>query len=306
MKYTILRRFASFMGRRSPETLRRLARFMAFVFWHCVPSRRKLAVEALQKHLHLSHDVAVRTARQSFEENFLSFLEIFHADQFFIDSCVSEVITPEVRAQLEAEDAPIVVATAHFGSWELMPGLAADTLPQRPRIVVVRRQEDPDVNRLMAEMRGARGLQVVDHRQASEIVLPKLRDTGVVAFLVDHNTSRKEAVFLPFLEDIAAVNMGPAMLALRAKAAVYPVFLARDDKGKRLLYIYPPLHTENLGGSIADRVQTIAQFYTDAVADVIKKHPEQWFWMHKRWKTRPPVEGTTLKKKKKNKRDEIS
>jgi KDO2-lipid IV(A) lauroyltransferase len=138
----------------------------------------------------------------------------------------------------------------------------------------------------MADLRGARGMLMIDHRKASDIVLPKLRAGGVAAFLVDHNTSRKEAMFLPFLEDTAAVNMGPASLALRAKAAVYPVFLIRDGKGGHILHLLPPLHTATLEGSIKERVQAIAAFYTDAVAEMVRRHPEQWFWMHRRWKTR--------------------
>ena len=289
MKYKFLCLIASWMGRLSPAALRRLARAMAFVTWHCLPSRREVAIAALQKHLHLSRNEATRLARKSFEENFVSFLEIFHADRFSIETSVSHEIFPEVRAELEAETAPLVIVTAHMGSWEMMPGLAADSVPHRHRMVIVRKHNDPDINRLMAALRGIRGMQVVDHRQASDTVLPKLRENGLAAFLVDHNCNRREAVFLPFLEDTAAVNMGPAMLALRAKAVVYPAFLVRDGEGKHLLYVYPPLRTADLTGSIAERVKVVAQFYTDAVADVVKKHPEQWFWMHKRWKTREKI-----------------
>jgi KDO2-lipid IV(A) lauroyltransferase len=130
----------------------------------------------------------------------------------------------------------------------------------------------------------------VDHRQASRTVLPKLRNKAAAAFLVDHNCSRKEAIFLPFLEDIAAVNSGPALLALRTNASVYPVFLLRDGKGRHILHILAPLHASELSGSIRERLKTIAAFYTDAVADMVRQYPEQWFWMHQRWKTRASEE----------------
>jgi KDO2-lipid IV(A) lauroyltransferase len=127
---------------------------------------------------------------------------------------------------------------------------------------------------------------VIDHRQASSTVLPNLRARGVAAFLVDHNSSRKESVFLPFLGDVAAVTIGPASLALRTKAAVYPVFLLRDGKGGHILHILPPLRTATLAGPVKERLRRIAAFYTDAVAEMVRQYPEQWFWMHKRWKTR--------------------
>lgn len=286
MRYKLLRFLAARMSGLSWNTLRRIAGVLAFCFWHLAPARRNEAVEAIEKHLQVSHEEARRIARRSFQENFLSFLEIFHAGRFHTDTCVSVLYTPEVKELLQAETAPIVIATAHLGAWEMMPGLATDLLPDREGLVVVRRQHDEALNRLMAELRGARGMRAVDHRRATRVVLPSLRKGGVTAFLVDHNANRQESVFLPFLADTAAVNMGPASLALRTKAAVYPVFLLRDGKGGYILHLLKPLHTADLQGGIPDRIRQIAAFYTDAVASMVRAYPEQWFWMHRRWKTR--------------------
>lgn len=292
VQYRVFRFLADLFSRLSWRSLRGLAGLMGFLFWHCVPARRNEAIGAIQKHLQVSREKAEEIARQSFRENFLSFLEIFHAGRFFTDSSVSVLYTPEVKAQIQAEKGSIVIATAHLGSWELMPGLASDIFPDREGMVVVRSRKNRSLNRLMAELRGARGMLAIDHREAIKVVLPKLRKHGVVAFLVDHNTSRKEAVFLPFLGETAAVNMGPASIALRTKAAVCPVFLIRDGNGKHILHMLPPLHTEGLSGDIHERIERIAAFYTDAVAQMVKKYPEQWFWMHRRWKTKPKNETT--------------
>ena len=286
MQYKLMRLLAFALYRLPWKALRAIAGCMGGLFWHTAVARRNEAIQAIEKHLKVSHEEAKHIARQSFAENFLSFLEIFHAGKFFTDQSVRVVHSQESRAFMQAETAPIVIATAHIGSWEMMPGLAADIFPSRESMVVVRSQKNRSLNHLMADLRGARGMQMVDHRRASDIVLPKLRSGGLAAFLVDHNASRKEAVFLPFLEDIAAVNMGPASLALRAKAAVYPVFLIRDGKGGHILHVFPPLHTALLEGSIKERVRAIAAFYTDAVAEMVRRYPEQWFWMHRRWKTR--------------------
>ncbi len=286
MRYRIYRLFARLLKACGPVALRRMAEALAFCCWTLLPARRKEATAAVGKHLRLGPEEARRIARRSFTENFRSFFEIFHMDAFHTSTAVGELHSPESLAALREETAPIVVATAHLGSWELMPGLASALVPGREGMVVVRRQGDPDLTRLMAELRGARGMRAVDHRRASDVVLPSLRRGGATAFLVDHNCSRKEAVFLPFMEDEAAVNAGPAMLALRAKAAVYPVFLLRSGDGKHILHILDPLRTADLQGTIAEKVEQIARFYTDAVAEMVRRYPEQWFWMHKRWKTR--------------------
>lgn len=286
MQYKLLSLLAALLSRMPWKVLRSVAGIMGGGFWLFFPSRRHDAIQAIEKHLKVTHEEARRIARQSFTENFLSFLEIFHAGRFSLDQYVSLVNAPENKAAMGAEDAPLVIATAHIGSWEMMPGLAADICPHRKSMVVVRSQKNKALNRVMADLRGARGMLAVNHRHASEVVLPGLRNGCVAAFLVDHNTSRKEAVFLPFLNDIAAVNAGPAFLALRAKAVVYPVFLLRDGHGGHILRFFPGLNTAQLTGSIQERVRGIASYYTDAVAEVVKEYPEQWFWMHRRWKTR--------------------
>ncbi|MDR2604288.1 MAG: lysophospholipid acyltransferase family protein [Desulfovibrio sp.] len=287
MLYALLKRLTRLLSRLPWTVLRRAALVAAFFFWHLAPARRREAVQAVHKHLKVSDEEAVRIARQSFRENFLSFLEILHVGRFFTAQSVRVVHHPEIKVLLEQETQPIIIVTAHLGSWELMAGLSTDLLPRRKGMVVVRSRRNRALNRLMAELRGACGVEVVDHRRASAIVLPGLRQGSVAAFLADHNAARKEAVFLPFLEDIAAVNMGPAGMALRTKAAVYPVFLLRDGKGGHILHFFPPLYTENLEGSIRERIRAIAAFYTDVVADMVRMYPEQWFWMHRRWKTRP-------------------
>jgi KDO2-lipid IV(A) lauroyltransferase len=293
MLYTLLKTPTRLLTRLPWPVLRCASRIAAFWFWLLAPARRNEAVQAVRKHLKVSDEEAARIARQSFRENFLSFLEILHAGRFVTTEAVRVVHHPQIKELLEQETSPIIIVTAHLGSWELMPGLAADILPQRRGMVVVRSRRNRVLNRIMAELRGARGMEAVDHRRASAIVVPGLRQGGAAAFLADHNAGRKEAVFLPFLEDTAAVNMGPASVALRTKAVVYPVFLLRDGKGGHILHFLPPLRTESLKGSIRERIRATASFYTDAVAGMVRMYPEQWFWMHRRWKTRPSDSGSS-------------
>ena len=287
MRYALYRFLANWIKKIPPRALYAFARWLGGFFWHCMPSRRRLATKAVQKHLRLSAAEAERIARQSFKENFQSFFEIFHVADFFTYKSVSVFHSPESIAVLQADDAPIVIATAHLGAWELMPGLATDLLSDREGMVIVRKQKDPALNRVISEMRSARGMLSIDHRQASQIVLPKLRAKGVAAFLVDHNCNRAEAEFLPFLGKIAAVNKGPAILALRAKAEVWPVFLLRLPHGRFRMVTLPPLDTRSLSGDRGERIRRICRFYTQAVESMVQRYPEQWFWMHRRWKTRP-------------------
>ena len=286
-RFRIYSAFAKAMQKVSLHGLHRLAKAMAFVAWNGLPKRRKVAVQAIEKHLHYPTAKATATAKASFYHNFASFLEIFHSGALYASP---QTFAYEDSPGLEAfrnEQGPLVVATAHIGSWELMEPHAARLAPSKERIVVVRSQKDKALTEAMYDLRSAGGVRAVGHRSASTEALACLKRNGLVAFLVDHNSSKKESVFLPFLEDIAAVNIGPALLALRSKATVYPSFLLRKPEGGHTLYIAEPLRTATLTGSVAERCTIIAQHYTDAVAKCVQQYPEQWFWMHKRWKTRP-------------------
>ena len=112
-----------------------------------------------------------------------------------------------------------------------------------------------------------------------------LRKNGYAAFLADHNTSRSEALFLPFLGEEAAVNKGPAVLAVRAKALVWPLVLIRDGDRYRML-MEEPLDTALLEGTADEKALMAATYYTEAIERMVRRAPDQWFWMHNRWKTK--------------------
>ena len=116
-------------------------------------------------------------------------------------------------------------------------------------------------------------------------VLRALRKNGYAGFLADHNTSRSEAFFLPFLGEEAAVNKGPAVLAVRAKALVWPIALIRDGDRYRII-IEEPLDTALLEGDAEEKALAVAAFYTEANERMVRRAPDQWFWMHNRWKTK--------------------
>lgn len=272
----------------------RVADLLGACMWFLLPRRRKMTIARVAQHLGLPDGEAKRLAKASFNSTARSFLEIFLNDRFSMEYV--QVETPELLERMMSPGQAGVLATAHFGAWELMGTLISQTA-RRPTMTVARKQKDPVVSELIKELRGESRLVAVDHRAAAGPSLECMRSQGIVGFLADHNTSRREALFLPFFTDIAAVNMGPAMLAVRAKAIVYPVFLRRDGMRRYTLRMHDPLDTTTLEGSLADRVRQVAEFYTNAIERQIREAPEQWLWMHNRWKTRPPEGEDTPRKR---------
>ncbi|HJD96044.1 lysophospholipid acyltransferase family protein [Mailhella massiliensis] len=285
-RLALLRAAGSFLRLLGFPGIALLGNGVGHLIWYLVPSRRRLAVNNIMRHLGMTEKEAEKTAHASFCHTGRSFLEILLTGSFGMRSPRLRIESPELMERLRACERPIVAATAHFGSWELLASMLGQLYaPPRPRMVVVRRYHDEAVQSFIASCREATGADMVGHRNAAMSVIRALHHKGIVAFLVDHNTSPAEAEFLPFLDEVAAVNMGPALLAVRAKALIWPVALVRDGEN----YVFrqqEPLDTTILAGSRDEQVKAAAAFYTRAIERFIRDNPEQWFWMHNRWKTR--------------------
>lgn len=272
------------------EGTQRWGNRLGTLLWHALRERRDMAEENMVYHLGVTRDEARGMVRRNFQNTGRSFLEIFHSDK--VDKrFVAERLTltdPESFQAIVETDRPFVGATAHLGAWEMLIGTFHVLVGDRPKQVVVRRPKDEALHKLMTRLREKPSVEIVEHRQAVLKVLRCLKKGGATAFLVDHNCSTTEAVFLPFMKKIAAVNMGPALLAVRSRALIQPIFMLRDGQGGYVLHTEPALDTTELSGSREEQIRKAALFYTQAVERAVHRWPEQWYWLHRRWKTQPP------------------
>ncbi|NJB66821.1 KDO2-lipid IV(A) lauroyltransferase [Desulfobaculum xiamenense] len=290
MREIVYELLARSMQGMSLDAIDRWGARMGDLLWLTLPERRQMATETMARQLDLPLHTAQRMARNSFRNTGRSFLEILlssRVDWRFIHERL-HIATPDAFRAFQDLDRPVVIATAHMGAWELLAGIYQLLVHKHPKQIVVRRPKDEALHRLMTRLRSRPGVDVIPHRMAAPQVLRCLRKGGVTAFLVDHNSSTSEALFMPFLKDIAAVNMGPALLAVRAEACICPVFIIRNGQGGYELHNDTPLDTRTLTGSRDERIQKAAEFYTRAVVRMIRAYPEQWYWLHRRWKTQPP------------------
>lgn len=273
----------------SLKDIHALGKGLGWLMWAALPARRRETTARIRDRLGLGESQARELAKASFRHSACAFLELFHArsmDYRFLAERV-EYDNPELFARMCSSPRPIVGVTGHLGSWELLGGVLKCFTSKTDCQVVVRLPKDPDLSDLLMHMRSQSKIRVLPHRDAAVSALGQLRGGGLSAFLVDHNCKQAEAMFLPFLGEVAAVNKGPAILALRAKAEVWPFFLIRLPQGRFRAVTLPPLDTDSLEGGRAERIEQICRFYTAAVEEVVLRYPEQWFWMHRRWKTRP-------------------
>lgn len=186
----------------------------------------------------------------------------------------------------EARGRGVLLLTAHLGNWEL--GALAHGAVVGPLHVVARPVGNPLVDRLIESRRQAHGNRVIRKRSAAREVLRVLRANGTVGILADQNTLPDEAVFVDFFGRAAAANKAFAQLAMRSGAAVVPAVAWWDPATRRHVVEYgAPIDVVRTGDSAADVIVNTQRFQ-EALEERVRRHPEQWLWIHRRWKTRPP------------------
>lgn len=183
----------------------------------------------------------------------------------------------------------LIILTGHLGNWEIGgSSLAARGVPLD---VVARRQKNPRFDRRIRESREALGMSVIYREEAPRRVLRSLRKGRAVAIVADQNVKGGGGIFVDFFGRRASTARGPAVFALRTGAPVV-LGVAVRVPGWRARYRVR-IHSLEVpdSGDPEEDVRTLIRRYLDALENAIRGAPEQYFWLHRRWKTRPPDEA---------------
>ncbi len=183
----------------------------------------------------------------------------------------------------KAEGRGVLVATAHLGNWEL--SAFAHALMTEPMHVMVRPLDNPFVDRIVERRRTLSGNHLIHKKDAARAVIKALRGNEAVGILIDQNTTPSEGVFVDFFGKQACASSAFVKFAYHSEAAVIPGFLLWDESKKRyILSFYPKVE---LTGNVQQDTQRIHSIFES----IIRQHPDQWMWIHRRWKTRPEGES---------------
>jgi KDO2-lipid IV(A) lauroyltransferase len=177
----------------------------------------------------------------------------------------------------------ILFATAHLGNWEL--SAFAHALMSAPMNIVVRRLDNPLLDKLVAQRRQLSGNRIIEKKDFARGILRALSNNEAVGILIDQSAAPEEGVFVDFFGVPACAATSFARVAAHSGAAVIPGYaLWSEAEGRYVLHFYPPI--EITGDAAEDTRRLHAH-----LEQVIRQHPGQWLWIHRRWKTRPPGQG---------------
>jgi KDO2-lipid IV(A) lauroyltransferase len=174
----------------------------------------------------------------------------------------------------------VLFATAHLGNWEF--SAFAHALLSAPMHVVVRPLDNPHLDALVARRRTLSGNRLIEKKDFARGILQALKANDAVGILIDQNASMDNGVFVDFFGIPACASTGLARLAAHSGASVIPGFALWSRSERRfVLRFYPPV--EITGDIQRDTARLQAVLET-----VIRQYPDQWLWIHRRWKTQPP------------------
>ena len=215
-----------------------------------------------------------------------------HLGKTFVDICRLTRLRPaDLKEMVEIDGQEILqmvrgrgvlYVTGHFGPWEYLPAVATH-LTGEPLTVVARPLDNPYLDRFLNRVRERWGSRVVEKREALKVLLEVLRQGGKVGILIDQYVARGEGVLVDFFGHPASTTTAPALLALRSGAAVIPVVILRQGLGRFRIVLGKEVSVHPTG-SVKEDVISLTAAMTKALEDLIRLRPEEWFWIHRRWK----------------------
>lgn len=280
------------MGTLPRGLARRVGAGVGALAWHLVPRLRRTGM----RNLELAFPEKTVAEREEILRNLYRSLgwqlaEFCHMPQYTPENAAGLMRYEGLEHYLaaRAKGSGVLIVTAHLGAWELSSFW--HSLMGYPMTMVIRRLDNPRVDRLVNGIRCLHGNRVVHKDDFARGLLFAMKRGDTVGILMDTNMTPPQGVFVPFFGAEACTASGLARVALRTGAAVLPGFMVWEAHEQRyVLHFEPEIGLVRTGDDERDVVENTARF-TAAIEAMVRRYPEQWLWVHRRWKTRPEGEA---------------
>jgi len=276
-----LNRLVARIGRKHVLRIGKLLGRLAYVL--DVPHRRIVRRNLAFAYPDWSHTKIKRISGRIFQNLGITFVEIL---QLFVLSKADilariQVVGLEHLQRAQQSQKGLIIISGHLGSWE-MGLLFACCILDKPSLGVAKKFRFGPLNRRIHDLRTRFGLKIVYKKGALPEMRKMLRHGGIIGLLVDQSR-RSEGVEVTFFGHKVTATPAAAFLAIRYKCPVLPIFCVRKASGQLIMEVKAPLEILQTGDLRTD-LQTNTQRITDAVEEAVRRYPDQWFWVHKRWK----------------------
>ena len=192
--------------------------------------------------------------------------------------------TQNLYHRIKEEKRGVLITTGHLGNWELL--VFAFAALHEPIAYLARPLDNPLIEDLTVRIRTRFGNKPINKSNSAMLAIRMLRDGEILGVLADINAHPKEGVFVPFFGLQACTSAGPAMLALRTDALIVPFFCIYDHQVQRYKIVRGDILEPVKSGDRETDILETTKLYTAEIERIIRQYPDQWLWIHKRWKTR--------------------
>jgi KDO2-lipid IV(A) lauroyltransferase len=250
-------------------------------------SRKAVALDNLIQSFgpEMNAEEAKRLLRKIYIHFGQMFLEVPHAMRLNPGN-VNRYVTFESQEHLHdalKKGKGVLALTGHLGNWEIASTAVAMRFGKGA--VVARPMDYEPLGRLMIDLRSRYGTEIIPKQRSMRKLLTSLRANKLIGILLDQNVDWYEGAFVNFFGRPACTNKGLALVALKTGAPVVPIFSAKTQDGRYRIMIGKEVDLIRTGDKLRDVEENTALF-TSIIEHHIREHPEQWFWFHKRWKTK--------------------
>lgn len=257
---------------------------LSYIF---LAKRRNLTIDNLTRSFKEQYNkkeirrLAINTFR-NFGKNMIEFILLPRINKDNVD----DFVTIKGLENLEAakkRGKGIIILSGHLGNWELMA--KALTLKGYPLSIMVRKQKNFLVEGLIEKQRNESKIKTLPHTTAPKDILRILKNNEIIGMIADQDGGGK-GVFIDFFGRLASTIPSPVVFSMRSGATLVPLFDIRQRNGFHLVIIEPPYHlttTSDRKKKIVDNTQQLSK----KLESYIRQYPDQWFWLHNRWATKP-------------------
>lgn len=203
-------------------------------------------------------------------------------------SNIDSLVSIEGRGILDGELAKgrgVIVVTGHIGNWELMP--VTLRIKGYAGAVIGRRIYFDRYDGYLNSLRKVHGVEIIYRDDSPRKILKVLKSNGVLGIVADQDVDSVDGVFVEFFGRSAYTPLGPVALAKATGASLIPAFMIREGHGHKLIF-EKPVELIDTGNKDADGAENTKR-WSNVVEAYIRKYPEQWVWMHRRWKTKKEI-----------------
>jgi KDO2-lipid IV(A) lauroyltransferase len=286
IEYAALRGLLGFLARTPASFGRWFCRGLGDILFDLIRLRRRVTLENLRASFPEKTEAEIGEIARACYRTFCETVAEFARVPRLSPEELLESSTVVGREHLEAaarSGRGVILLTGHFGNWELL-GALFPAMGYRLS-VVVGEQHNRLVDRYINDARARMGVGVLSAEKDLRGILRALEGKGLLAIVGDQDAGR-DGVFVEFLGRPASTAVGPVRLARRFGVPIVLGFAIRQPRGKLRFELLPPIHVPREGDD-----ETVELEYTGIwsriLEDYVRRYPEHWFWMHRRWKTRP-------------------